>query len=457
MAESLGISDDLVGRLKCSAIDAWMHDQGYMRRDGHYLKFDSMSESRVTRPAPGGQGGGVWTIDGELADTAAFEECFAQIRETIDSLVAPFRTLPDPDAIHSLTGECRQVSSALSGTATATDGFVAGAGPMTASLERIESNLDNMAGTFIASYKSRFLGQLRAVVGGFCAISWIRCTALVAQESLWTEARTHLDAVLAMTCDAMARVATDDGIEWQDVLIVVGAVARGIKAFVTGGLSTAMDLAGVAVTLLSSAASSGANEQKTSTPGSYDAVIEALRLQLDLLATRIRTEEQLIEDNLRENLAIIERDRAYFDLSQAPVYDLEDTVILEPELLSEVYTIYMPEVAQSLDVVAAAVVRTTTAQVLTRHPSLGIGPEGTSQAFWAMNQVLYGLVKDLAWEVEKGAENLRLAVAAMQEQDALIAERLRRIARRIDEGSPYAPGGGTTDTDPPSYLTPHFS
>lgn len=434
--------DVRVGQLKRSAIDAWMHGQGWWLYGNHYEHIGGASSSTVTRPGPDGEGGGEWSVNGSGPDEVSpdgFQEHFASIRQTIDALVAPWRTLPEPDDIAPLVEECRQVTRALSGSATTAGNQVTGAGTLGVPIRLIEQNLSSMAGTLIASYKSRFLGQLGTVVGGFHAISVVRGTDLAAQEGLWEGARQHLDEVLGMGQDALARIAARGEVEWKDVLTVVGWAAKGAGFFATGGMSTAFQVTGLAITVLSAKTSSATTPEPPGTPRSYDAAIEALRTQLDLLASRIRAEEQLIEDNLRDNLAIIERDRTSFDLSQPPIYSLEDTVILEYALLEEIYGTYMPEIATELNAIARDVVRTVTGQALTRNPSIGIGPRGTSTAFWAMNQLMFDLIKDLAWEVEKGADNLRLGVAALEQRDASIAERLRRIAERIDEGSPYAP------------------
>lgn len=434
--------DERVGQVKRAAIDAWMHDQGWRLYGDHYEYIAGTSSSTVSRPGPDGEGGGEWSVNGFGPDEVSpdgFQEPFASIRQTIDALVAPWRTLPEPDDIAPLVEECRQVTRALSGAATAAGGQVTGAGELGVRIRLIEQNLSSMAGTLIASYKSRFLGQLGAVVGGFHAISVVRGTDLAAQQSLWNGARQHLDDVLDMAQVALANIATRGDVKWRDVLTVVGWAAKGAGFFATGGMSTAFEVTGLAITVLSATTSSDTTPEPPGTPHSYDAALDALRTQLDLLASRIRAEEQLIEDNLRDNLAIIERDRTSFDLSQPPIYSLEDTVILEYALVEEIYGTYMPEISTELDSIAGDIVRTVTRQVLTRNPSIGIGPNGTSAAFWALNQLMFNLVKDLAWEVQKGADNLRLAVAAMEQLDADLAERLRRIAERIDEGSPYAP------------------
>ena len=75
-------------------------------------------------------------------------------------------------------------------------------------------------------------------------------------------------------------------------------------------------------------------------------------------------------DNLRDNLANINRDRSSYDLTQPAVYDSSDVMVLERSLLEEIYAVYMPSIADELDTLAKDVLLTSSLSAVERHPSI---------------------------------------------------------------------------------------
>ena len=449
MSQQCTYLDVLIGELKQAAIDAWMKTEtrpNWTARGDMYRVLGTanldLADDHVSRPGLDGRGGGDFTSGGEYraAESAQFKAQFDSIRVTIDGLVAPWLDLPDPNTIAQVVERCRQTTRGLSGAASTDGGVATGGGELAYLAARVNQNLVAMSGTLIASYKAKFLGQLGRAIGGMHAISVVRGTDIAAQQALWAGASESFEAIVRMARDAMRQIADGDGGDWDDLLKTLAWIGKGVGIFATGGVSTALEVGGLAIDILSETApapQSRAPEQ----PGSYDEAMVALRSELARLSTRIRDEETAVEDNLRANLANINRDRSSYDLTQPAVYDSADVMVLERSLLEEIYAVYMPSIADELDTLAKDVLLTSSLSTVERDGSIGLGRFGPGTTYEELNDVLHDLIKDLAWEVRNGATNLRLAIEAIDSQDTQIAERLRDIASRVGAGSPYTPWG----------------
>ncbi len=441
--------DVLIGELKQAAIDAWMRTatrpdwtaRGDVYRVLGTGNMDYMDD-RVTRPGADGRGGGDFTSGGEYraAESTRFKTQFETIRATIDELVAPWLDLPDPNTIATVVERCRQTTRGLSGAASTDGGVATGGGEVAYLAARVNQNLTAMSGTLIASYKAKFLGQLGRAIGGMHAISIVRGTDIAAQQALWAGASESFEDLLTMSRDAMRKIADGNRGDWRDLLAALTWICKGVGIFATGGVTTALEVGGLAIDILSETAPAP-QSRDLSQPGSCDEAISALRTELGKLSTRIRDEEQALVDNLRDNLANINRDRSSYDLTQPAVYDSSDVMVLERSLLEEIYAVYMPSIADELDTLAKDVLLTSSLSAVERHPSIGLGRVGPGRTYEELNDLLHDLIKDLAWEVRNGATNLRLAIEAIDSQDAEVAERLRDIASRVGTGSPYTPWG----------------
>ncbi|UJP40787.1 hypothetical protein [Cellulomonas palmilytica] len=441
--------DVLIGELKQAAIDAWMRTEvrpnwaarGDVYRPVGQANLD-FADDQVTRPGPDGNGGGDFTSGSEYRadESATYKVQFGSIRAAIDELVAPWLDLPNPNIIAQVVERCRQTTRALSGAASTEGGVATGGGELAHLSARVNQNLVAMSGTLIASYKAKFLGQLGSAIGGMHAISVVRGTDIAAQQALWAGASESLEDIIRMARDAMRQIADGGGGDWDDLLKTLAWIGKGVGIFATGGVSTALEVGGLAIEILSETAPAPSGRAPEA-PGSYSEVMFALRSELRRLAIRIRDEEQAVADNLRANLANIGRDRSSYDLTQPAVYDSEDVLVLERALLEEVYAVYMPSIADELDTLGRDLLLTSSLSAVERDASIGLGRFGPGRDFEDLNDVLHDLLKDLAWEVRNGATNLRLAIEAIDSQDAEIADRLRRIAERITAGSPYTPWG----------------
>ncbi len=439
------ITPYLVGRLTQSAIDAWMHDQGWRLYSDHHYEISSRGgSSKVTRPGPDGQGGGDWSSDllgslfGLVDRDDEFQAAFATIRQNVETIVAPWLDLPEPDAITPLVEQCRQVTRRLSGAASAQDGVASGAGELGAYLKLIEQNASAMSGELIATFKAKFLVQLGQAVGGFHAISVVRGADVAAQEGLWDAARTSVDRILTQAREAFDAVAAGSSITWNEVLDVVGWAAKGLKIFATGGVATAFEVGGLGIEVLKAGAPAPAVTEKVQ-PTSYEAAMAQLKAAFATLNAQIREEERQLDDNLQTNLRNIRNDPSSYDLTQPPITEGDGILLIQRGLVEEIYRVHMPAVADELDAIGNLALASRTSTAVARDASIGIGASGPSASVSAINLLLYELVKELAWEVRTGARNLELAIADLDRQDARVAEELAKIVERISKGSSYTP------------------
>lgn len=247
--------DVLIGELKQAAIDAWMRTatrpdwtaRGDVYRVLGTGNMDYMDD-RVTRPGADGRGGGDFTSGGEYraAESTRFKTQFETIRATIDELVAPWLDLPDPNTIATVVERCRQTTRGLSGAASTDGGVATGGGEVAYLAARVNQNLTAMSGTLIASYKAKFLGQLGRAIGGMHAISIVRGTDIAAQQALWAGASESFEDLLTMSRDAMRKIADGNRGDWRDLLAALTWICKGVGIFATGGVTTALEVGGLA-------------------------------------------------------------------------------------------------------------------------------------------------------------------------------------------------------------------
>jgi hypothetical protein len=433
----------LVGKLKRSAIDAWMHDEGWeIYGDDHYEMSSSSTNYKVSRPGSDGEGGGDWSSDFFIElfvdRDDEFKAAFSTIRSSVDALVKRWTDLPDPSTIGDIVESSRQITRGLAGAAASADGTATGSGDLAGYLELIEHNIDAMSGETIAAYKAKFLIQLGKAVGGFHAISVVSGAAVAGQQGLWEAARQDVADIIDGARKVMDSIAEGDSVTWSEALTVVGFAAKGLGLFASGGLSVAIGVANLGIDVVK--AGSGPTEVKnTISAGSYENAIGDLEKALDGLASQIGVEEQLIDTNLSDNMANIRNDKTSYDLTQPPISSSEGIIVITKPLVDEITNTHMPAVAVDLDSIAAIGSSFSTYSAVSRDASIGIGQSGPSANMGEINWLLYELLKDLSWEVTKGAQSLKLAVAQLEDYEQSTADELARVAAEVGKGSTYNP------------------
>lgn len=439
----------LKGKLKRAAIDAWMKDQDYLIDSDRQYKARGSGRAvfKVTRPGEDGEGGGDFTCDqigpdSWYGDDGDWMSSFDSIRSEIDDGLEPWKDLPDPADFDDLIAEMRLARSKLAVSASAAGGQVTGPGLLGSSLDLIGENSDAMSGGIITAFKSRFLLQLGATVGGHNAITIILGGALESEKKLWREARqTTADAVVNST-RALDAYAQDNSHDWTLELKVAGAAVGGVAAFLSGG-SVALVGAGTGVSILS--ALNDESEARASQPASSDAdgLLAAFFTSLRDLNDAIKNEEQALDDNLRTNLGLV-TSLDGFDLDK-PLSGVDDdsdlhvadspAIIHNPSLVTEITGTAMPDIANELLDARGHVIAANRGAPFRRDAAVGIAANGCFAVWSDLAWVLVHFVSDLSWEVKNGAKTLELAIADMGQVDTQAADALELHAASIAGGS----------------------
>jgi hypothetical protein len=182
---------------------------------------------------------------------------------------------------------------------------------------------------------------------------------------------------------------------------------------------------------------------------SFSDAITGLASLMDKLAAQIAEEENTLDSNFVKNLQNIYRDKSSFDLTNVPIASADTTeiVISDPAKVEAIIYTWMPAAGSELESIAESSrsIGSEAYEELVRDGSIGIGVSGPALSFSNLSYKLYELVKDLAWEVKLGAENLELAMSYLDDANQQAKEELDRLARIIEYGSsgvyPWGTGG----------------
>ncbi|MBE6484603.1 MAG: hypothetical protein E7Z96_07530 [Actinomycetaceae bacterium] len=82
-----------------------------------------------------------------------------------------------------------------------------------------------------------------------------------------------------------------------------------------------------------------------------------------------------------------------------------------------------------------------------RDGHIGIGERGPSDPFGEMRILLEELVRDLSWDVKNGAQDLKLAVQAIVDQDAAAQREWDDFGSFLDQGSGIDPWNDEHERD----------
>jgi len=452
--------DMLIGELKRSAIDAYMRDHGYTVSGSSYEKVApnrSVGESVVECPQEDGSGGGkevVYFTDGPPSKSEGYCDSFDEIRQKIDKLLKKWKDLPSPREIEIESSKCLEVTKVLASTATTQNGLMVPAGMVIpANLELIGHKLRSMKGETADAIQAKFLTALSAAVGNLNRISIYLGGSLVAEGKVFSAARKAVaKAVLEAkkACDSVARGGRS---ELKIVVKIAKLVADGIAAF-TGPLGAAYKATTIG-SGVSSVALGGIDASEVessgevhSNVGNYDQALTALGKALDAINFDIRNGESALSANIVDNIDIITGNRSAFDLSIEPIRSKEKLLIVVPEDAMAIAKSHLPPIAEELSKTARSALGFSMTTAVMRDEGVGIGSKGPGEMFASMRTLLYELLRELAWDVENGAANLRSAIELIENEDANSKAALEQSARNIDKGSQIDPWNHHQTWDP---------
>lgn len=436
----------LVGPVKRAAIDAWMVENNWEIRHGVYEISSRSSSSKVTRPGPDGNGGGDWSGDfGWLFGLdnnkdEQYQSAFAEIGESIDALVKPWLTLPDPADIEPYVEKCRLVTTRLSSTAWNDGKIQRPAGvELHGAIQSIRADADGIRGATGDSFRRNFLEGLSLVADGLTGMSVLRGGALAAQKGLWESARTDATAIVAKAQESFQAVADGGSGNLKRQFEVVGWALDGLKAFAPGLLDKVIDVALVGTDVATETAPEGVNEHA----GSYAEGLTAFKNALEGLSQSIRSEEQEISRLVSSHIKTYRLSgyRENLDLTPDQITQHSE-IALDPLKVESIANSFLPAIAVELNSIADLNAGCVSASVVARDSTIGLSPSGPTPSIIQLNTLLHDLIEDLAAESVEGAVQLKLAMNDFQESEAEMIATLNRIAADTIAG-----GSGSTGED----------
>lgn len=424
-----------VMRLKRAAIDAYMHGRGFSVGLHTYSMTGRVTSSgpdvtlEITRPDAVGEGGGSRTDGGQ---GAFFEGEFDAIRCKVDELAAPWWNLPDPIALATEVDKCRAVTSSLTLSASA-NGSTYTQSLLTGDLDAIKQRTTAMSGSIIRTFEMKFLNNLVVVVNNLQAVSILTGATIRAEEGLWTDARDAVATAFEHATNQLEVLATrNSSASPAMILKILGWAVGGILAFATGGMAHTFNLVALGIEVAESSVpeSKPLPEVEAS---NYDSVLAGLGERL----FRIDADITKVENELVSNIATAtehitrksDTGSDAFDLRLPGISTTDGIIVINEELVKDILEL-MPSAARRLSDTAADVTAATLS--VPRDGAIGIGTDGPTAQWQSLSNLLRDLLSDLAWELQQGAKNLELAVAALRTHDKQIQDQLRKIGAEID-------------------------
>ena len=109
---------------------------------------------------------------------------------------------------------------------------------------------------------------------------------------------------------------------------------------------------------------------------------------------------------------------------------------------------HLPPIAEEISKTARSALNFSMTTAVMRDKGIGIGPKGPGEMFASMRTLLYELLRELAWDVENGAANLRSALEMIANEDVNTKTAFEQSAHNIDKGSQIDPWNHHRTWDP---------
>jgi len=488
MVNSTSTPDDFVNidskivALKLAAIDAYMYECGWERKDDHYEP--SMFRIRiiggpdkVTRPSSNGEGGGDWTASGwdlgsptdDVRMDKKFGDAFDKIRTRIDDAISPWKpSFPIHWSIQAQADVGWQAISEISTGSVKYKKIVDKGGtdgdseettsPETPGLveafDGVKTDCNTMKGNFADSIKLNFYDNLRGVTNNLrdAAIYWN--SSLNAEAAIFKEVRKSVSKVIddaRSACetlasggnspsliatlklvDAVAKLSTAVGQEHPDPGSVTSGVTGTAIATIELNDSMSVDIGG---------------DGKGTKVDDYDDVLKFVESSLKSISEKMQNAELAVEKSINSKLDEMSGNgKSSYDLQFEPVTDSSEFTKVDDATLKRLSTDRLPTISGHLRTCADKIMSVSMSNAVIRNVNCGYGPYGPSGGFEEMRETLGSLLRDLAWEVENGAANIetgrKLTESADEDNRNAFDQKLRDIADKKDKKSDIDMGDG---------------
>lgn len=433
------IDEAILNSLKDSAVDAWVvSESGYnwAIRGGVY--FDPTGGHPATLTRPSGGGGGVYTLMSEVSGeaTAYYQECFEQVRSTVDAIMEPWRTVPTGGDFGAASKMSKTaIDKYGSGMALSTTGTVLGANPgLTNPLTNIGLALADMSGGAIRTMEESLLAKLSGVVNAFGVVAQVRSNAIAVQRSIWSGVDRKLPEIVQAIDGGMRAVAEyntptfEKGLgEFAYLLDVVGLLPGAAGKF-----------AGIASKLAKVSEDAAGSDRANAIfwhpaeAGTYSGLIDEFSQGLKNLDAWIAQRESRLATQMREHMVAIRASQAQFDLRVPEASPTGTELAYNPEIIENLIAVELPALAAELTTVAESNAGCLVAGAANRQ-QVGLTPAGAAPEIDELTYLLRAITIDLAGEVAESALTVRAVLDDLVSVEQSVMDSVARYLTELDE------------------------
>lgn len=438
--------DALIGRVKRSAVDAYFNSFEYWRvEDNRYIYGyggELVTGTVYGLTAPNDQGeGGFEVLDPSDKGNAdpimyrKFIEKAKQIMAHVDDVLGRWRSLPDPADLDNAKRLCDEVYSYLANQVIQGDTEEQGKTPVaegkiSAQLQKANSIAETqLFGSGMYSFKNNFLFRMQDIMNNLCGVSRVVETALVVERGALESAREAILEIATQAKESFAAAASQPHEELTPANVrIIAAGAAAIGTIASGGTAWVV---GAGLVALAAGAIADAMEVKVEpAPEGFSAVMTNMEMALKEANKQLKGIEETIRYNLITNEIKMGVNKQSFDLDYPIVHheDVDQTdrrgatnsrntelKIGEIPAVREIAEVTFPSVASMMNALAETV--SGFKVPLRRAGGVGYGDSGPMSEFYAINDRLVGLIRDLAEDIQLGAHTLNVVLDSYEDID----------------------------------------
>ncbi|WP_125482442.1 hypothetical protein [Actinobaculum sp. 313] len=321
-----------------------------------------------------------------------------------------------------------------------------GRSPIDGWLTGMAENLDAMSGHVVEDFKTKFLTQLGVAMMGQHDIAVVWAATLAAEKGAFEAARASVVDAIQQATAACDKAAIQSYGDIKMALRVADWALKAVSSFTSAGATAILALTGLGLEVVKTFAEE--IEELDEEVYVYEEAMVAFEKALAQVNAELIEVEEQVRANLLYNLEAIRSRKGAFDLTiKRTENNGSQDLQVERGLVNEITNSYMPMIADELKGIAYRIPGVSMKMAVLRDGHIGIGEQGPSGPFGEMRILLEELVRDLSWEVEKGAEDLRLAVQAIVDRDSEAQRRWDELDSFLDGGSGIDPWNDEHERD----------
>lgn len=475
----MGDLQTMIGALKRAAIDTYMLDIDY-RVEGSEYTYIYAAPGTITRPDEMGVGGGevlhvplehprAGVSDAQIeqvkqSTTESLAENWGIIRDRIDAAMEPWLDVPKAGDFDTVLGTCNELIAGILGAVTPSGNALTGSGEMAGPLERMLMESTKFGGGSLDDFKIRYIDESSTRAARITALAEVLGEGTTAEQEIWRCVDADLLELVTRYEEAFRAAASGGSANAAIVLSVIGAAVAGAAIFATAGTATAIALAGagVVISLAKSIESeTGAETQDNREFNDVESGLDAFEKALGALSDGIKTEEDGVKAALSTNIDNVKSHADQFQLSPAPIYSWDDATMYADVMANlSLARKYMPNAATvaSEAAVLARSIPLDFFDAILHDYAAGYNVFGAYTEMSGVANLVQQLLDELAWDLDRGAQNFELVLLDIQGLEETNTEDLNALAESIQGGethdgraaeellnpepAPYTPGSG---------------